>query len=290
MPALQGRFWTFTDYTLELFKKFDGVTEVRFAQWQLEKCPTTEKLHHQGFVQLKSQKSMTWLKKNLDATAHWEFCKGSEAANERYTSKCETRVEGPWTYGEKVKSGTRTDLKVIAESVKTIGAKRTIQEMPEAYLKCGKKLKELEQILKPVRPDKPEVELYEWQQRVMLWLSTPIQKREIMWIWSEASGKGKSTFYDYVASEYNVLKGDPEMKRTLYAYDDHQVIWFDIPRQTPLDADFTSQLEALANQTTHLSSMFSPMMKLVKAKLIVTCNRPPPFDKLPGRLCEIRVD
>lgn len=292
MPARQARYWIFVDHTMkitmEIFKDCDVV---RYAQWQHERGGETNKDHYQGWFQLKEKKTAAWLTKNLLKGPHYEPTKADAEAQKNYCTKTETYVDGPWEYGTKeTDQGRRTDLEIFAESVVKVGAKRTIEAYPHAMLACGHKLFMLEAIVRPPKPDLPEIQLYEWQQKVIEILQQPVAKREIIWIWSEFTGKGKSTFYDYVAYHYRVLKGSMEMKRTLYAYDDHQVIWFDVPRQTPLDAEFTSQLEALANQTTHLSSMFAPVMKLVKAKLVVTCNRPPPEDKLPGRLISFCVD
>lgn len=134
--------------------------------------------------------------------------------------------------------------------------------------------------------DLPDIILRPWQEEILALLALPPVKRKIIWIWSEASSTGKSTFSDYVMAKYKTLKGSAEMKRTLYAYDKHEVIWFDWARQQPMDAWFISQIENLSNCSMHQSEMHHPVMKLVKAHIIVSSNRPPPKDKLPGR-CEV---
>ena len=40
----------------------------------------------------------------------------------------------------------------------------------------------------------PEIELRNWQNRAMAVLNEEPQKRRIIWIWSVASGTGKTTF------------------------------------------------------------------------------------------------
>jgi len=71
---------------------------------------------------------------------------------------------------------------------------------------------------------------------------------------------------------------------TMYAYESQKVIWFDIPRQHPLDAELTSQLETLSDGGVVGSSKYKSSNKIVDAHIVVTTNRPPPDDKLPNRI------
>lgn len=138
---------------------------------------------------------------------------------------------------------------------------------------------------KPKTFTAPEIELREDQQQLMEVFNAEPQPRKIHWIWSISTGAGKSTFLKYVMFHKNVLLGS-DFRSTMYAYDNHDIIWFDVPRQEPLDAEFTSMLEKLANQMPQMSTKYVTQQKTVIAHIVVSCNRPPPHDKLPERIIE----
>ncbi len=59
--------------------------------------------HYQVYICLKERKRLTWLKKHIHRTAHWEKKRGTVAEAIDYVSKADTRVEGgiQFEYGEK---------------------------------------------------------------------------------------------------------------------------------------------------------------------------------------------
>lgn len=136
---------------------------------------------------------------------------------------------------------------------------------------------------------KPDIILENWQTEVLHMLQGEIIPRRIIWIWSLESSMGKTTFKKYVQSEYpkDFLLGSMSLKDTMYAYKSHKIIWFDIPRQQPLDAELTSQLETLSDGGIVNSQKYKTKNKQVMAHIVVTTNRPPPEDKLPNRLINI---
>lgn len=94
---------------------------IQYAIWQREKCPTTGKLHLQGYVQLVKARDMAWIKRNLFPTAHLELARGGYEANKEYCSKDDTRDEGdagPWEHGTPKAQGARTDLGQIIQMAK----------------------------------------------------------------------------------------------------------------------------------------------------------------------------
>lgn len=80
-------------------------------------------LHLQGAVQFTKARSLSSVK-GLLPLAHWEPRVGSIEQAERYCSKEDTRVEGPWKVGKVLKKGQRTDLE---------GLKRTIDERRDPW-------------------------------------------------------------------------------------------------------------------------------------------------------------
>lgn len=90
--------------------KFDE-KEMQFLIYQREKCPTTEKKHYQTYIQFKTKKYFTTIKK-LYPNAHIEVARGSPQDNIDYCSKEETRIEKTTMFGTSITQGTRTDLKL----------------------------------------------------------------------------------------------------------------------------------------------------------------------------------
>jgi len=162
------------------------------------------------------------------------------------------------------------------------------KERPEKYILYS------EQIKKTIRSEKrrklelkePLIDLTDWQREVMSMLLLEPTPRRIIWIWSLESSMGKTTFKKYVQFhlQQDFLLGSMKINDTMYAYESQKVIWFDIPRQHPLDAELTSQLETLSDGGVVGSSKYKSSNKIVDAHIVVTTNRPPPDDKLPNRI------
>lgn len=64
----------------------------------MEEAPTTKTLHLQIFIKFHDPKRFTYFKK-WRPEFHVEPCHNQNAAN-NYCGKPETRVEGPWEFGE----------------------------------------------------------------------------------------------------------------------------------------------------------------------------------------------
>lgn len=266
--------------------------------------------HLQGYIEVKARNKMGWWKKHINGRAHFSKAYGSVADNIRYCSKGlqshaeyeEFKDRGP-NYGKdanvfirgepkKKKQGERVDLN---------GAKKLIMEsksMKEIYLnetitgvvaKYPQWVQTIYIITRPQMPP-PDIELRPWQVEVIKILDGPLTKRMIIWIWSHKSGTGKTTFGDFIKSKYRVLCGCHELKRTVHQYDFEQIVYFDLARSDPCDAEMLTQLEQLSNHTTLASSMYTGGQKWIQSHILVTTNRPPPHNKLPDRIKEFALD
>jgi hypothetical protein len=68
---------------------------------QKEKCPETNREHFQGFMCLKTPSRLGRVKELLNCeSAHVEKAKGSPTQAWEYCTKEETRIDGPWKYGQ----------------------------------------------------------------------------------------------------------------------------------------------------------------------------------------------
>lgn len=112
--------WNFPD---ELSEHFDVPWEncpgIVYGIGQLERAPTTGRLHLQAYVELASKRTLSVLSDWLPG-AHFEIARGTAAANIEYCSKSDTRVDGPWEYGDRSavrKQGKRSDLLALRDGV-----------------------------------------------------------------------------------------------------------------------------------------------------------------------------
>lgn len=79
-----------------------------YCVWQLERGEEGTP-HYQGYIVFKSHKRLTSMKA-INPRAHWELRFGTHEQAHAYCTKEETRVDGPWSYGEPPSQGKRTDL------------------------------------------------------------------------------------------------------------------------------------------------------------------------------------
>ena len=92
-----------------------------YMLYQVEACSTTGKIHLQGYFILKKQSRMNKAKTYIGATAHIEKSRGTPEQNKAYCSKSDTRISGPWEWGQcdTHHKGHRTDLDTVSEKIKS---------------------------------------------------------------------------------------------------------------------------------------------------------------------------
>jgi len=90
----QGKAWCFTlfHYDESSFRQIEGrLPDVSLFACQEEKCPSTGRLHIQGFVRFTVNKRLksvkTWLG---DSSAHLSLARGSSSDNLAYCSKSDS--------------------------------------------------------------------------------------------------------------------------------------------------------------------------------------------------------
>ncbi len=78
-------------------------SKCRYIIFQRERCPTTQREHWQGTVVFTNPISFTSVGSRIgDTTAHIEICQNLKASIE-YCQKSDTRIDGPYEYGDKPK-------------------------------------------------------------------------------------------------------------------------------------------------------------------------------------------
>lgn len=157
---MRSRGWTFTVFC----KDGDDVNEVRdniinlhvmkgvqYIICGVEKCPTTGKIHIQGYLYYKNAVSFKSVK-TVMRESHWEKAKGTAEQNKKYCSKDGDFIEK----GDLPKQGKRKDLDDARELAKQGASDLTILES------CGYQASRHAMLMKargagPVRNWKPEV-------------------------------------------------------------------------------------------------------------------------------------
>lgn len=291
--ARQLRNWCFTSYDLENFKVPDDDPRFRYCVYQAERCPETQRVHLQGYIEFNSAVAFGAVKQLLgDPSIHLEGRRGTRAEARAYCMKPESRYADPiefgqWTGGEE---RTRTDLNEARVKIQEKTSWNAVLNDPELcniiarHPRWAREVFDARNIETPL----PDIELRPWQEQVLDMLDEEPVKRRVIWIWSEESGTGKTTFFDFCSARFNVLPAT-DFPNTLYAYDGQRVIWFDLTRSQSADYSPYHAIEKFSNCTFHLSTKYTSTRKYVNAHVVVTSNSPPDQLKLPQRCIEIKA-
>lgn len=96
-----SRSWCFTIFG-EWNRDVLNSEKIKCAVVQQEKAPDTDRLHYQGFCMLTSAQRMAAVKRLLGSeSAHLEKAMGTPQQAWDYCTKEESRVDGPWTFGDR---------------------------------------------------------------------------------------------------------------------------------------------------------------------------------------------
>ncbi len=89
-----------------------------YLVYQLEKGDLDTE-HYQGYVEFLNRKKGTTVKRLVGSNPHIEAAKGSPTQASAYCKKDDSRLDGPWEYGELtvITQGSRTDLTAVKESI-----------------------------------------------------------------------------------------------------------------------------------------------------------------------------
>lgn len=121
---MSTRNWCITIFNVQPYEHIKAILElhdhVKYCIWQEEKCPDTGRRHLQMYLESSKKVRLSAIKKLLeDTTIHGERRMGSRTQARDYCRKEESRVDGPWEYGEweQKNPGRRTDLEQLQLAV-----------------------------------------------------------------------------------------------------------------------------------------------------------------------------
>lgn len=137
----------------------------------------------------------------------------------------------------------------------------------------------------------PDIVLRAWQIEAQALLLSDPKPRRIIWIYSDASNTGKTTFRRYIEHSMPTMCIDQftEVGQIVYLYKNEKVIWFDIAR-TDIQDKFYHVIESLSNNPGYFYyTKYNGGKKVLKCHIVVSCNYDPPYQKLPQRLLAIEA-
>ncbi len=148
--VMQSRRWVFTlnNYTPEevtAINSFHDSNKCKFLIYQLEKGENGTP-HVQGYVVFSGNQRLRAVRE-LVARGHWETARGDHASCVAYSSKNDTRISGPFTFGEHGKQGQRSDLECAAGLVRTDGLRGVAEQLPGLFIKFHRGLGAYQQIM-----------------------------------------------------------------------------------------------------------------------------------------------
>lgn len=173
MPAFQCSAWCWTVYPPDNRQKFTQEEldtfnakdweDIRYLIYQLEVCPDTKRWHIQGYTVYTKKKTLSWLKQNCHATAHFESRKGTHEQARDYCKKEDSvhpmklRLE----MGDEPKPGLRKDLLAVKETIDS-GVTMSVlwdTHFPE-MVKYNRSLKAYRNLKTPPRNHRTEVAVF----------------------------------------------------------------------------------------------------------------------------------
>lgn len=228
---MKSRAFIFThnNYTPEDVTKWENV-KCEYIIFGYEIAPETGTPHLQGYIYFKNPRSFDAVRKEFKG-AHFIIPNGPPSAQYKYCSKDGKFYERgtlPMSQTQKGEAGRQA-----WEDIKALAIAGDLDSIPGRYYIP------FYRTLKQIVDDhyKPEIDVdlqfkYPWQEDLCNKLDKPVDKRKIMWIWSEKGGVGKSTFARYLVRHYGAtLLNNAKSQDIAYALPrEPKVVVFDLSR------------------------------------------------------------
>lgn len=141
MPT--SKRWVFTDYSLKQIEPHDLIA---YCTWQQEKCPESGRLHLQGYLELKRSGNQSVVYTALGRRLWTRVAKGNGDEAAAYAQKEESRIDGPWEFGERERGGPgeRNDLRGVIARVQAGDTEQSIANaFPGQYIRYHKGISRL---------------------------------------------------------------------------------------------------------------------------------------------------
>lgn len=278
---------------------FDEKT-MDYMVYQRETGQDTGYVHWQCYIQFKTRRY--WSSAKVYAEGHHENQKAKKNDDPReYCMKSETSIPGTLReFGKFQGQGARND---IAEARDIISEHQTInsvyldRRIDSIVYRCTAWVDRVFQATRKRRRvnifESYGLVPHEWQQVLFKILQAPPEYRRIIWVWSNASGTGKSRTKEHIKWMFDrvcSLSYATNRDNSHLFQPDCQVMVMDLCRQNPIDMEVTSFLEDVSNGEVRSTKYQGQVKEFDPIHIVVFSNKPAPVDKLPHRLLEFTVD
>lgn len=185
---------------------------VRACVYQLERAPQTGRLHYQGFVQFCTHQTLGQVKAVFSPWApHLEIMRGTVEQAVAYCKKEDSRVDGPWEWGEFASQGKRAvpreeTLRLMKEFVGAGGTLKAARQDPRfvnLFYSNNALTTEIfgDMLAETMRPTGFPT-LRRWQAALAAQLEMPPDNRAVYWFFDRIGGSGKSSFAIHMAARH----------------------------------------------------------------------------------------
>lgn len=240
--------------------------KVQYAVYQKEKGDAGTE-HFQGYVEFVHVMRIAGLKKLLP-TAHWEVRRGSQQQARDYAMKDDTRLDGPWEFGQLKAQGKRNDLEEAAAIVKEHGAKRVAELMPSVYTKFHRGLHALEAALDVVEPE-VGFEPRPWQKKILELVSQAADDRKIVWVKDTVGNNGKSRLAVHLQRNYNAVQLYGRIQDMAYMYNKEPIVVIDVPRTQAENMDHLYAFAESLKNGVIISTKYESRRKVFKPPHVI---------------------
>lgn len=258
---------------------------VKSAVWQRERGASGTE-HLQLCMQFKNQIDFHKIKQFLP-TAHIEPCKDYRKAY-NYCRKSDSRIDGPWYYGELVASERKSKLDEFIQSLEenpNLSKLGVLKSHPEVSARHPQFCKEfISEVKSDARSKLEELdEAQPWQIELVKLVQSEPDRRTVHWYWSEAGGTGKTKTATYLQDCFNAFVIDiGKTSDVAYSYDFEKIVIFDLPRV--MKDELFDHVYYLCEKFKD-GRLFSPkyeskIKKFNPPHVIVFCNREPEYCKM----------
>jgi len=234
--------------------------------------------HVQGYAQFSTRRSFKQAKESLNTYfdgCHLEKAKGSPEQNRDYCTKEDTRIEGPWEFGNISKPGKRNDLKDFIDALPLSDEQifelfpHIMARYPNFVRTAKRRCRRLESVCYEPRG--------QWQLDLISYCNAPSHPREVRWYYDQTGNSGKSYFCRNFGVGYVVTGG--KHADIYYAYNYEPYVFFDWPRSSEDQFPY-GVVEAFKNGYFLSTKYESAAVTFQPPIVIVFSNFPPDETKL----------
>ncbi|BAA33980.1 viral replication-associated protein [Milk vetch dwarf C1 alphasatellite] len=271
MPTLQGTFWCFTLNFSGDAPSLSFNERVQYACWQHERVSHD---HLQGYIQMKKRSTLKMMKELLPG-AHLEVSKGTPEEASDYAMKEETRVAGPWTYGELLKKGS--NKRKLLDRYKENPEDMELED-PAKARRCRAKIDKE----KFIAEFKVEDDEQEWKKILEKEIEKIASPRSILWVYGPQGGEGKTSKAKELITRgwFYTRGGKKDDVAYSYVEDPTRHVVFDIPRDMQEYCNY-SLIEMLKDRII-ISNKYEPITncQVYNIHVIVMANFLPDVTKI----------